>query len=286
MIRLSTFENNSFEPFKTLSKESYNSLQDDCTVIKNSYTQFVVFKFLQLNIKEYSKFINQWSDVPAYKMNFAIPTNIHFVLEANRLILNVIMGFKFFLDNAETYLKRNYGKESLIATDFIKLTNDCFDKSFAYRFLSKLRNYAIHLGFPLEVIHLDINFNHENPENSRHTFQFILHIEKLIAEKDLFGSIVYKDLLKLNEDFDLIPLINELTHYITIIQKYIYRVEGVTLNEAIDNIETFVGNRKTATNEIKVYEITESKERTHTLQVYDVPYDIITEFKNVYKNWY
>lgn len=286
MIRLSTFENNSFEPFKTLSEESYNSLKADCLAIKNSYTQFVVFKFLQLNIKEYSKFINQWSNVPAHKMNFAIPTNVHFVLEANRLILNVIMGFKFFLDNAETYLKRNYGKESTVLTEFIKLTNDYFDKSFAYRFLSKLRNYAIHLGFPLEVIHLDIDFNKENPENSGHTFQFILDIEKLKAEKDLFGSIVYKDLLKINEDFDLIPLINELTHHITNIQKHIYRVESETLNEAIDNIEIFVGNRKTKTNEIKVYEITESKETTHTLQVYDVPYDIITEFKTVYKNWH
>jgi hypothetical protein len=284
MIRISTFENNSFEPFKTINEESFELLKSDCKVLKDTYSQFVVFKYLQLNIKDYSKFLKEWTNVPANRMNFSVTTNVHFVLEANRLILNLLIGFKFFLDNAETYLKRKYGKDSLIVNDFKTLTSKCYDESFAYRFLSKLRNFAVHLGFPLEVIHLDIDFNKDNPEISKHSFQFILHIEKMKNEKDLFGN-VYKDLENLNKDIELIPLINELTHYIIVLQKYMYRVQKESINNSIENLENIVGKHKTEKNQIKVYHNFEEQNNSVSFSVYDVPFEIIMEYKTTYKNW-
>ncbi|WP_298307578.1 hypothetical protein [Flavobacterium sp.] len=284
MIRLSTFEDNSFEPFKNLTKEQYDYLQKDGNLIKSTYKQFVVFKYLQLNLNDYFKFIEKWTNVPNNGM-IVLSTHVVFILEVNKLLLNVLIAFKFFLDNAETYLKRKYNKDSQIVENYTQLTRNIFDNSFAYRFLSKLRNYSAHLGFPLEYIHFDINFNHENPELSTTSPQLILNIESLKKEKDLFGKIVMQDLENWSGKLDLIPLIIELSHHIMTIQKYIYKSQKEELEEAIENIECFIENKKTEKNQIKVYTLTERDGETVTMNIYDVPCEIISEIKSTTKNW-
>ncbi|MBL7868348.1 MAG: hypothetical protein JNM71_10030 [Flavobacterium lindanitolerans] len=127
-------------------------------------------------------------------MSITLSTHVVFILETNKVVMNVLIAFKFFLDNAETYLKRKFNKDSQIVQNYLKLTKDIFDSSFAYRFLYKLRNYTAHLGFPLEYIHFDIKFNHENPQLSTNSPQLILNIENLKKEKELFGKIVTKNL--------------------------------------------------------------------------------------------
>lgn len=285
MIRLATFENNDLLPFKEISKEQFNKFESDCNVLKKVYTQFVIFKYLQLNLKEYSNFIERWEKIPANRMPFTIGTDIHFILQANKLVLNVLIGFKFFLDNAEAYLKRKYGKDSTHVESHTKLTREFFDNSFAYRFLSKLRNYYAHLGFPLEVIHFDIDFNRINPEISEHSCQLLINTEMLRCEKELFGSIVTKDLEKINFDIDLIPLIAQLSTSIMKLQRNIYNLQGNEIEDAIENIEFFVESKKTETNEIKVYFDFEQVGKEISFNVFHVPMEIIKELKAFNKNW-
>jgi len=284
LIRLCTFENNSFEIIKNITQESYDSLKEDSDFLNKTYKQFVVFKFLQLNLKDYFEFIEKLTRVPSVNIDYNVVTNKTIVLEANKLILNVLTSFKFFLDNAETYLKRENGKESQIVNEFISLTNNNYDKSFAYRFLSKMRNYSIHLGFPLEVLNVDIDFNKENPEKSICDFELKIDIEILKKEKSLFGSL-HKELIQMDEDIDLRPLITELSHYIMETQKFLYRKQKEEIDEALDNIETFVGNHKTDRNQIKVYSNYDDNDGVVTFNVYEVPFDVIKEYKSTYKNW-
>lgn len=285
MIRIATFQDNSFEPFKTITENNFDSLKSDCSVLKNNYVQFVVFKNLQLNLKDYFDFIEKWTKVPAYRMDFGISTNIHFVMMANKLILNTLMSFKFFLDNAEAFIKRKYGKDSKEAKDFILLTNKLYDESFAYRFLYKLRNYSVHLGFPLEIVQFDIDFNSKEPEKSEHSAKLLLNIEMLLKEKKLFGNQIYTELENLQDELDLIPLINELSHYIMEFQKFIYSLKKEELMNSIENIEMFVGNHKTKDNQIKVYYNYKKVGKEITFSVYDIPFDILNEYKVTYKNW-
>jgi hypothetical protein len=104
-------------------------------------------------------------------------------------------------------------------------------------------------------------------------------------EKVLFGKIVTQDLENLSGDLDLIPLITELSHHIMTIQKYIYNSQKEELEEAIENIECFIENKKTEKNQIKVYNLTERNGKAVTMNVYDVPCEIISEFKSTTKNW-
>ncbi|MBP1222336.1 hypothetical protein [Flavobacterium sp. 1355] len=285
MIRLATFENNDLIPFREINQTQYNYFNSDCSLIKTVYTQYVVFKYLQLNLKEHFDFIKKWEKVPANKMHFTIGTNIHYILQSNKLVLNVLIGFKFFLDNAEAYLKRKFGKNSDEVKSHINLTRDCFDTSFAYRFLSKLRNYYAHLGFPLEVVHFDIDFNDIDPEISEHSCKLLVDTEMLRKEQELFGAIVMKDLEKIDYSIDLIPLIKELTYSINTIQKNIYSLQKTEIEEAIENIDFFVGTKKTGTNEIKVYQNYKQTGNEVSFDVLHVPMEIIEELKDYKKNW-
>ncbi len=285
MIRLSTFEDNSFETIKNISQDNFDCLKKDCDLLTTSYKQFVVFKYLQLNLKDYSTFIKSFSKIPITEINYNIVTDTQAVLQANKLILNVLTSFKFFLDNAGTFLKRKNGKDSTIAKDFIKLTRNIYDISFAYRFLTKLRNYSIHLGFPLEFLHIETDSRETNPEKWICEIKLLVCLNSLKMEKDLFGGPVYNEIMQKEDDIDLLPLINELSHHIIEIQKYIYRVQKNEIDEAIENVEYFVGNHKTNTNQIKVYSNYENIEGKISFSIYEIPFDIMKEYKLAYNDW-
>ena len=63
MIRLSTFENRKFDTIKNISQETFDEIQLDSEIIKVAYTQFVIFKNLQMNGNEYSEFLEKISDL-------------------------------------------------------------------------------------------------------------------------------------------------------------------------------------------------------------------------------
>ena len=284
LIRLSTFEDNSFETIKNISQDNFDCLKKDCDVLTTSYKQFVVFKYLQLNLKDYSKFIKSFSKISITEINYNIVTDTQAILQANKLVLNVLTSFKFFLDNAVTFLKRKNGKDSIIAKDFIKLTRNIYDVSFAYRFLTKLRNYSIHLGFPLEFLHIETDSRETNPEKWICDIKLLVCLNSLKKEKELFSS-VHKELMQKENDIDLLPLINELSHHIIEIQKYIYRVQKNEIDEAIENIECFVGDHKTDTNQIKVYSNYENIEGKISFKIYEIPFGIMKEYKMAYNDW-
>lgn len=184
MIQLSTFENRRFENIKEIDQECFDKLREDSEILKTIYTQFVVFKNLQLNLKDYSSFLAKITDISTDRADLKIIHHPDLLLKANQVILNFLSSFKFFLDNGESYLKRKYGKNSDEASSFIKLTRQEFDNCFAYRFLIKLRNYSIHLGFPLQGLMLEAEKFIDVPGETLGSIQLLIDIDLIKKEKN------------------------------------------------------------------------------------------------------
>jgi hypothetical protein len=282
LIRLSTFENRKFETIKNISQDCFDALISDSELLKNVHTQFVIFKYLQLNITEYSNHLRKISNLPNGTVDIKKITSPELLLETNKIILNLLSSFKFFLDNGESFLKRKYGKDSIIVKEFIQLTRKIHGESFAYRFLSKLRNYSIHLGFPFQGLEFKTEKNKDNPEKAIGSLQLLIDIDLIKKEKDLFGS-VHKEFSDLNEDIDIKPLIRDLSISILNIQEYIYNVQKEEIENSIENIETFTGDFKTNDNEIKVFNNLTRDGEMIRFNAYHVPFEIISDFK-IYKN--
>lgn len=285
MIRLSTFENRKFETIKNISQETFDKIRVDSEILKTAYTQFVIFKNVQINGAEYSEFLDKISDLHIGTVDIKIAHSQELLFQANRVILNLLSSFKFFIDNGEAHLKRKYGKDSETAKEFRKLTSNEFDNVFAYRFLIKLRNYSLHLGFPLQGLELKAEKNIQTPIKTTGSLQLSIDIDLIKKEKSLLGKIVYDDIKNLEEDIDLKPLIAELSSSILKIQKFIFTKQKEEIENAISNLETYAGKYKTKTNDIKVFNNLERNGNEVTFNAYHIPFEIIFEFKKYIKNW-
>lgn len=283
MIKISTFENRKFEDVKEISQEYFDKLREDSEILKHVYTQFVIFKNLQLNLNDYSTFLDKITDISTDRANLKILHHPDLLLKANQVILNFLSSFKFFLDNGESYLKRKYGKHSNEASSFLKLTSQEFDNCFAYRFLIKLRNYSIHLGFPLQGLMLKAEKFIDVPGKTLGSIQLLIDIDLMKKEKNLLGSIVYKDINVLTENIDLKPLIYDVSISIINIQEHVINIQKEQILKAISNLEEQVGKHKTESNTIKVMNSFKKTGKTLTFNAYHIPFEIMDELKNYMK---
>lgn len=281
MYKLYTFENTKIEPFQTLTDESFKHLKSDCEIIKKAHRQLIIFKHLQLNGIDYADFMDKLSNIPVNGIDIIELTNSNLLLNANKIVLNLLSSFTSFLDNGKYFLSKKYGRKSNEYTNLNLLIKKHTEENFAFRFLKKFRNYIVHLGFPLQGLSFEAEKNTKNPEKMIGKVILSVSLETLQKEKRLFDE-VHLDLMKLEDDIDLRPLIVSLSISILDIQNYIYNIQKEEIENAIENIETFIGNKKKSTNLIKVCWNVESDKESFGFNSYDIPFDMISDFK-IYK---
>jgi hypothetical protein len=129
-------------------------------------------------------------------------------LNFNRLFLNYLSSIRSFIDHNQTLITRKFGKDSEEIAEFKKICKYYYDNFFCYRFFYKLRNYSQHCGLPLKDFNLSTN-RHENGSYSAEaemTFDSVL----LLEEYD-WGTVVTADLKKINGEFSLAPIVEDMT---------------------------------------------------------------------------
>lgn len=75
-------------------------------------------------------------------------------LNTNRHLLNYLFSFRTYIDHLETFIKREYGKQSNEVKEFKTLTAKIHDENFTYRFFYNLRNYSQHCGLPIDIFEI------------------------------------------------------------------------------------------------------------------------------------
>lgn len=282
-IRLCTLENNSYDDIKTLTKETLKQIQIDVETVNEYKNHFLVFIYFQLNLREFNTLLKSLTDVPITKIdiNKISSTNNH--INTNRIIFNLLSSFRFYIDHTESYIKRKYGKTSKESQDFTTLLSSYFDKYFSYRFLYKLRNFSQHLGFPIDMVPFNAKENKANPEKMFGDFKLIVSRKNLLREKKLIGSIIKNDLVKMTDDINITPLVNELAKIVFNIEKRVYSFCSELLEESISNLKLFAGDNKTERNVISIiYELKETNDH-YFVKTMTIPFDEIEEierFKN------
>lgn len=140
-------------------------------------------------------------------------------LKANSILLNYLSSIRTFLDHSEVYLNRKFGNTSNEFLEYKKLLSAFFDHSFAYRFFYKLRNYAQHIGLPLGNIKFETHY--KRSPNIVNGELFILFDKNLLLLRYDGWGVVTEDLKSKNIEFDVMPLVFEMTHNLTEIERNI-----------------------------------------------------------------
>lgn len=70
----------------------------------------------------------------------------------NRLVINFVTSFRMYTDHYDLLMSERYGSDSKEAGTWKARCRTSYDGSFGYRFLYRLRNYALHKALPVGEI--------------------------------------------------------------------------------------------------------------------------------------
>jgi hypothetical protein len=196
-------------------------------------------------------------------------------LNANRLFLNYLSSVRTFLDHSETFLNKKFGSKSAQFLEFKKMLTAFYDHSFAYRFFYKLRNYAQHIGLPLDSVGFSTEYDRSN-NTMKGTLLVTFNSDKLLLNYDGWGT-VKSELQQIKEDFDLAPLVFEMTHNIIEIERNIELLHKDELIKAANYITKLIKHLQNNSGEIVVAYDFKVKENGELLkyQLLHIPFDTI-----------
>lgn len=155
----------------------------------------------------------------------------------NRLFLNYLSSIKTFIDHIETHINRKFGEKSKEFIDFKKVLSLFYDNSFAYRFFYELRNYSQHCGLPIDNVKYTTEYDREN-NRIKGVLQVKFNRIKLLSNYKKWKKVKI-DLIGCDEEFNVTPLIWEMTNNIKEIER---NVEIIHKDSLLDSIN-FITNR-------------------------------------------
>jgi hypothetical protein len=235
-----------------------------------------VLGFLNLSLQQLTSMSISWNSVKREDYNDVY-------LNVNRLLLNYLSSVRTFIDHADTFFKRKFGGESKEYIEFKKILSAFYDNSFAYRFFYKLRNYTQHVGLPVHTIDFKTDFNHEN-KSVKGSLKISFNRDKLLTDFDGWGKI-RKELETQENEFDIVPLLYEMTHNIKEIERNIELVLKEGLVRSVEYIDRLIGHLRNDTGEVFVaYNITtKDNGELGNYTTVMIPFDTINFLRNEFK---
>jgi hypothetical protein len=159
-------------------------------------------------------------------------------LNTNRHLLNYLFSFRTYIDHLETFIKREYGKQSNEVKEFKALTANIHDKNLAYRFFYNLRNYSQHCGLPIDIFEIQ-------PSISDNIYSVKLKIEfdgKKLLENFDDWRFVEKDLIE-NDTLDLVNITKSFTVIIKGIDAWFYNLISPSIELVKTKIKVLTNDR-------------------------------------------
>lgn len=176
------------------------------------------YGMMEKNFEEVIKIINQFEQ---NRESFIYEKeSVPYIKELNRLLINALGSFFCFINHYEYILKTKFEKNTF-SESFKKICSNYFDNHFEYRFLYKLRNYAIHCNIPVSLIQSTQN----NPKRS-----FYINVNELLAEFD-WGKKVKEDLESLKSNI-------EVKSFIINVQNMLYALNKEVMSLDIQGVIT------------------------------------------------
>lgn len=210
-----------YENIRQLSKEEYDRHSAQIHALEKLELEDRLFTLVTMNYLDLNEKIKFYC---SYKDNTKSFDFKETYIDLNRMVLNLLSSIRTYLDHTETKLKKKYGENFEEFKLFKKLTSKAFDTSFAYRFLTKLRNFAQHCGLPSGSIKQVSNREGES-------IRLILNRDDLLGTYNSWGAQVRADLVRQPLSFDLMPLIEQKISALNAINYQVTQIEYQKLNQ-------------------------------------------------------
>ena len=169
------------------------------------------FIYYERRIKEIKMNVDAFFDAKRhyttlYERSFREAINYDYKEEAyvefNRCLINFIASFKSFVEHCEIRVKSIFGSTSDEVLEFKSYLSNLFDNKFSYRFFIKLRDYAIHVGYPIEnVLFSKYTFNPAGTDCWYEVQTF--GSKNKLSSSNTFNSRIRGEIVNQEEPFDI-----------------------------------------------------------------------------------
>jgi hypothetical protein len=207
VIELARIEGDSINAIRVLNNEEVQQLNEFNKTIFEFNRHFKLIEYVLHNFSCLNSVIENsiqhLSEDTATISRYDLDVFGH---EININLLNLMMAARTFLDHMETFIKREFGKESEEIHIFDSLKSEEFDTKFSYKFMYKLRNYVQHCGMPPLSYSKTKKFDVEQPFATL-TLEF--DRDALLASFDGWGAIVKPELQAQENKFNAFNIIEE-----------------------------------------------------------------------------
>ncbi len=132
-------------------------------------------------------------------------------IDTNRKLTNFIVSLKSFIDDLliKRKLPQIFGENSAAIRTFKQRTNYWYDHKFAYKFLIRLRDFAVHYDFPVQIVNCKYDFDKSktNPLNVKVITKFR---KSTLLKNSEFRRKLDFELSGYNEEFPLHPILKQI----------------------------------------------------------------------------
>lgn len=162
---------------------------------------------INLNHKDFTEHFENYKLRQSKRKQDVTELNLIYV-DINRLFVNFITSIRVFIEHLENRLVNKYSKDSDAFRLFKQTTGNWYNKYFSYRLFYHLRNFSIHIDYPINSFFSE--YEYDNDHNIKQ-YKFKVEFQKshLLKDKKI-KSKLSNDLRSYSEKFPVAPLIQEI----------------------------------------------------------------------------
>ncbi|WP_341228364.1 hypothetical protein [uncultured Arcticibacterium sp.] len=195
------------------------------------------FEVINRNYKEYHETVYRYSKnrKDGIKINKEY-MNETFV-EINRTFINFISSLKSYSEHLDIKLANKYpNKEEYL--NFKKAVSLIYDNNFSYKFLSILRDYAIHYNFPIQIVRIKGNRIEDSEDFTK---ELIIEFEKeKLLKNPRMKKKLGKDLEKYNNFFPVQFIVHDIKKIFIQLFNEFLKVEKTFYQEQANLFQKFL----------------------------------------------
>lgn len=225
---------------RLLSDAELQAIEQSRDVLVAFANHSSLWTVVQLNAQDFRKYLMYVAQQHAKAGGMDERSMLTAVLNANRLLLNILTALRTFRDHSRTNAYRRYGRHSEFVKNWQAMTSKHELSSFAYRFLDNLRNYVQHCGMPLGNVQFH---SEEDPSTKAVRFSagFNFSRDDLLGNYNEWWDDVRPKLAALSERFPVLPYVNEVMEPIGRIALGTMELELPMVRPAIAALDALVG---------------------------------------------
>lgn len=213
-----------------LSREEYRNLLDTVSKVGSVSRYTAIFSATTWNYDDLIHTLNLYLRAFAQKdTGFLGKRDV--TLNINKVVLNVLTSFRFYLDFIDKNLHVDFGKDSEIVANFESYCSAEYGNNFSYRFIYHLRNFAQHKGLVISSVKFS-KFLDEERENAIRQYMTISINRDDIIKDYKFKKEIKAELINFPEK---INLMEHLSKWLTSLSKIHNQVLHSIIPTRLDN---------------------------------------------------